>query len=257
MANAFITVYMTGGMKMDRHPVSDYPADARVWEQPTEQMPQKPQLGRLARSVKPHGELIVCTDSLRRTDIPRELRSTVTLRETPSLAGNFFFERWDVIRDVLLERTDLDLVYVADGRDVIVVRDPWDYIQPGTLYTCTEPTMLPGLRRWRGQPMGVSGFINDTRYHSSPTIQKWIRRNPNRVALNAGVVAADRKTMLRLAEHMATHRLSEHVQGDYTDMALFNWLAYLEFNVVGSEEWIGAKCHWEIDAPKARVLHVP
>lgn len=259
MTSAFITVYMTQGQKMDRHPVSDYPADARVWEHPTAEQPQKPQLGRLAASVKPFGELIVCTDSLNAEDVPADLRDTVTLRPTETLPGNFFFARWDAIRDVLLERTDLDFVYVADGRDVIVVRDPWDYLEPGTVYACTEPAVLYMRRRreWYGQPLGRSGFINDTGFHSSPVIQEWVRQNPDLVALNAGVVAADRDTMLALATRMAEARHDEHVANDYTDMALFNWIAYREFKAVGSEDFIGAKCHLEAEAPRARVLHVP
>lgn len=257
MSNAFITVYMTRGQKMDRHPVNDYPDDRRVWELPTAEDPQKPQIGRLAESVAPWGELIVATDSLKRTDIPAKLKNTVTLRQTDPLEGNFFFERWDAVRDVLRERPDLDYVYVADGRDVVVVKDPWSYIEPGKLYSCTEPATLPALRRWRGQPLGRSGFICDRRFHESPVIEKWIRQNPELVALNAGVVAGDRTTILHLAELMAEHRHADHVQGDYTDMALFNYLAHREFDVVGSIEFIGAKCHVEADAPDARVLHVP
>lgn len=244
MSNAFITVYMTRGPKMDRHPHHDYAADFTV-------------LQRLAESVAPHGDLIVVSDSLTARHIPADLRKSVTVRRVAPLEGNFFMERWDLVRDTLKARTDIESVYVVDGRDVIVVKDPWDFIEPGILYTCTEPARLRELRRWRGQPLGVSGFINDRRFHSSPVIQAWIRQNPQLVALNAGVTGGDRATMLAFATRMAEARLEEHVADDYTDMALFNWVAHREFNVVGSEEYVGAKCHWEADAPRARVLHVP
>lgn len=242
MGNAFVTVYMTGGPVMDRHPHHVYETSFDT-------------LHRLAESVAPWGELIIVTDTLTIEHVPAELRDTVTINTVPPVTDNFFMARWDVIRDTLEARTDLDLVYVADGRDVIVVKNPWDYIEPGTLYTCTEPARLK--RTWRGQPLGRSGFINDLNFHNSPVIRGWIRRHPNLVALNAGVAAADRETMLRLATRMAEARLEEHVQGDYTDMALFNFIAHTEFTVVGSERFIGAKCHLESDAPEARVLHVP
>lgn len=243
MGNAFITVYMTRGPKMVRHPVHDYAADFAVLE-------------RLAESVAPFGELIVCTDSLRLEDVPAHLRHAVTIVDVEPFTGNFFMQRWDAVRDVLLDRTDLDFAYSVDGRDVIVVKDPWEFIQPNTLYSCTEPASLPGLRRWRGQPMSQSGFINDPSFHNSPLIRQWIRQHPNRVALNAGVVGGDRASMLQLATRMAECRHHDHVQGDYTDMALFNVIAY-EQNVATSEEFIGAKCHLEADAPEARILHVP
>lgn len=244
MGNAFITVYMTKNPKMERHPHNEYAVDFTV-------------LQRLAETVAPHGELIVVTDSLTTEHVPAELRDTVTIRSVPPISGNFFMERWDAVRDTLEERTDLDLVYVADGRDVVVVRDPWDYIEPGTLYTCIEPTRLPGLRRWRGQPLGRSGFINDPSFHNSPVIREWITSQRHELALNAGVTAADRETLLAFATRMAEARLEEHVAGDYTDMALYNYIAHREFRVVGSETYIGAKCHLEVDAPQARVLHVP
>lgn len=245
MGNAFITVYMTRGPKMDRHPHHDYAPNFTV-------------LKRLAESVAPHGELIVVSDSLQPRHVPAELRESVTIRKVAPLTGNFFMERWDLIRDTIADRPDLDFVYAVDGRDVIVVDDPWDFIAPGTLYTCTEPVALPGLRRWRGQPLVRSGFINDPSFHRSPTIRQWIRHHPQLVALNAGVSAGDRETMSTFAALMAEHRLDDHVADDYTDMALFNWVAHsMMNNVVGSEAYIGAKCHLIDEAPNAKVLHVP
>lgn len=243
MPNAFITVYMTRGQKMVRHPVHDYPADFTV-------------LQRLAESVAPYGELIVATDSLTKSDIPWRLRKTVTIFPLDPFDGNYFLQRWDGVRDVLRARTDLDYVYAVDGRDVVVVRDPWEFMEPGTLYPCTEPATLPGLKRWRGQPLGRSGFINERSYHDSPVLKAWIRANSQRIALNAGVVGGDRATMLAMATRMAECRHHDHMANDYTDMALFQVLAY-EHRVVASEEFIGAKCHLEADAPNARVLHVP
>lgn len=243
MGNAFITVYMTRGPKMDRHPHHDYPANFTV-------------LARLAESVVKHCELIIATDSLTANDIPKQLRDKVTIFPIAPFDGNFFLQRWDAVLEVLETRTDLEYVYAVDGRDVVVMADPFDFMEAGTLYPCTEPATLPGLRRWRGQPLGMSGFINDRSYHSSPVVRTWIRRNANRVALNAGVVGGDRDTMLALTKRMSECRHHDHMANDYTDMALFQVLAY-EHRVVASEEFIGAKCHTEVEAPKARVLHVP
>jgi hypothetical protein len=246
VGRAFVTVYMTRGQKMTRHPVHNYRPDFKV-------------LTRLAESVAPYGELIVVTDSLTPKHVPSHLRGSVTIRRVAPLRDNFFMARWDAIRDTLHTRPDLELVYAVDGRDVVVVKDPWDYIQAGILYTCTEPShLIVGRgRRWLGQPLGRSGFINDIGYHPSPVVRTWIRRHRGLVALNAGVVAADRATMLKFATRMAEARLEDHMREDYTDMGLFNWVAHSEFQTVGSEEFIGSKCHLEADAPKARVLHVP
>lgn len=244
MGNAFITTYLTRP-KMERHPHKHWPVDFEV-------------LQRLAQSVAPYGELIVCADELTRRQVPHDLRRSVTIWPVTRPVGNVYFERWDVVRDVLTARTDLDLVYAVDARDVIVVKDPWDYIESETLYTCTEVVSHRVLPRWRGQPLGVSGFINDRSFHSSPVIQQWIRDNPALVALNAGVTAADRATMLGFASLMAEGRLEDHVANDYTDMALYNFTAYNSgYQVVGSETFIGAKCNSQAEAPNARVIHVP
>lgn len=242
MTDLFITTYLTRP-KMTRHPHKSWPLNFDL-------------LKRLGDSVAPHAELVVCADQLPQRRIPLNLRNHVTIHPVTRPVENVYFERWDLIRDVLQSRQDARWVYACDARDVIVVRDPFDFMEPGVLYTCTEPASLPGLRRWRGQPLGVSGFINDRKFHSSSVIQKWVRENPRLVALNAGVVAADRATMLRFATRMAEERHAPHVARDYTDMALFNYLAYTEFDVVGSEQFIGAKCHTETEAPEARVIHV-
>lgn len=245
MSNAFITTYLTKPT-MERHPHQDWPIGFK-------------HLDRLAESVAPHGELIVCADELTMDHVPEHLRPKVTIHRVTTPVTNVYFERWDHVRDVLETRPDLDLVYVTDARDVIVVADPWDYMQPVTLYACTEPETLIVRRNrlWHGQPLGRSGFICDMSFHNSPVIQAWIQANPDLVALNAGVTAADRATLLDFATRMATARLDEHVSNDYTDMALYNYLAHTEFTVVGSEEFIGAKCHLADQAPNARVLHVP
>lgn len=240
---AFITTYLTRP-KMDRHPHKHWPVDFEV-------------LDRLARSVAPYGELVVAADELTERHVPADLRHAVTIWPVTRPVGNVYFERWDTVRDVLTARTDIDLAYAVDARDVYAVKDPWNYIQPGTLYTCTEVLRHRVLPRWRGQPLGVSGFINDPGFHPSPVVRQWIREHPNLVALNAGVSAGDRDTMLAFATRMAQIRLEPHMAGDYTDMAAFNYVAHSEFTVVGSTEFIGAKCQSPSEAPQARVVHVP
>jgi hypothetical protein len=243
-SNAFITTYLTKP-KMERHPHKDWPVSFEV-------------LQRLAESVQPYGELIVCADELQPRHVPKALRGTVTVFPVTAPIGNVYFERWDLVRDVLTQRTDLTFAYAVDARDVIVMKDPWEFIEPRTLYTCTEVVSHRILPRWRGQPLGLSGFINDKSFHSSPIIQRWIRQNPDLVALNAGVTGADRETLLAFATLMADRRLEAHVANDYTDMSLFNFVAYNSgFPVVGSEEFIGAKCNTAAEAPRARVIHVP
>lgn len=244
MTQAFISHYLTKP-KMERHPHKDWPVDFTV-------------LQRLAESVAPWGELIVCADELTADQVPKNLRDTVTIHTVTAPVDNVYFERWDITRDVLRARTDLTHAYTVDARDVIVMKDPWDFIQPRTLYTCTEVVGHKILPRWRGQPLGVSGFITAKSYHSSPVIQRWIKQNANLVALNAGVTGADRETLLAFATLMADRRLEDHVKNDYTDMALFNFVAYNSgFTVVGDENYIGAKCNSAEEAPNARVIHVP
>lgn len=230
---------------MDRHPHKDWPVDFTV-------------LQRLAESVAPWGELIVCADELTTAQIPANLRDTVAIHTVTHHIDNVYFERWDLTRDVLKLRTDLTHAYTVDARDVIVVKNPWDFINPRTLYTCTEVVGHKILPNWRGQPLGRSGFITAKSYHRSPVIQRWIKQNANLVALNAGVTGADRETLLAFATLMADRRLEAHVRNDYTDMALFNFVAYNSgFTVVGRTDLIGAKCQDAIEAPNARILHVP
>jgi len=245
MSNAFVTMYLTRP-KMDRHPHKDWPVNFD-------------QLHRLAASIEGYGELVVCADELTMDDVPPGFRRFVSIHRVIGSVENVYLERWDIVRDLLTKRTDLDLVCVCDARDVIVVGDPWQ-IEPGQLYTCSEPETLRVGRRgrqiWYGQPLGRSGFINDPAFHANPMISQWIAANQDLTALNAGVAVADRATMHEFATLMAEWRLDDSMKGDYTDMALFNFVAHRDFTVVASEDYIGAKCHTEAEAPNARILHV-
>jgi hypothetical protein len=76
--NAFITTYLTKP-KMDRHPHKDWPVSFEV-------------LQRLAESVQPYGELIVCADELKPHHVPKDLRSSVTVFPVTAPIGNVYFE---------------------------------------------------------------------------------------------------------------------------------------------------------------------
>jgi len=127
---------------------------------------------------------------------------------------NPYFQRWFNIYQYLRDNP-AKWVWVTDGTDVVMLREPWDHMQPGKLYMGYEPTVV-----------GCPWMLN-----SHPTHKEWVQANSQRTLLNAGVVGGDHATVLELCQKLLAEisLMTLDPRPSVGEMAAINKVAYEYF----------------------------
>lgn len=142
----------------------------------------------------------------------------------PSSSMNVYFQRWMHLYQHLRDHPEYKFVWCTDGTDVEVLRDPFENMAPGKLYVGSE-----------------RGFVGSNwmkANHKAKIYQQFIAANSSKTLLNAGVVGADRETLIEFSHKIISiqndieaarfHR-DEPVGKEVGDMAAFNLVAYRHF----------------------------
>jgi len=121
---------------------------------------------------------------------------------------NPYIQRWITYRQHLIDHPEIRYVWCVDATDVQQLQNPFPMMKPGVLYT-----------GWENQIVGCEWM----RQHTASL--PWIDANPDRTLLNAGVVGADRQTMLTFIGRLLGY-WSENKADKPGDMGYFNRAAY-------------------------------
>lgn len=124
---------------------------------------------------------------------------------------NPYFARWFYYRDHVASLDVHSLVWLTDGTDVTMLRDPFPHMKWGVLYVGDEQgstLQSPWLRKYH-----YHDFFNGMFDTPFPL-------------LNAGLCGGDRNTVLEFCNIMCERA---GLEGQLTDMALFNYTAYIDF----------------------------
>lgn len=128
---------------------------------------------------------------------------------------NPYIQRWVSYRQWLIDHPEIRMVWCVDATDVQQLADPFPMMRPGVLYT-----------GWENQIVGCDWMRNH--HHASAA---WIADNADRTLLNAGVVGADRATMLTFIGRLLSAWSADPADAA-GDMGYFNRAAYSMPNVV-------------------------
>lgn len=137
---------------------------------------------------------IVFTDSL---ELPEGVRVA------PST--NPYFDRWTHYAAFLREHTEVEFAFCVDATDVLMLNDPFPHMEPGKLYSGSEPKRL-----------ACDWMI----YHHQP-LARWLKANRDLPLLNCGLLGGDRETVILISEQILAER-----GGAVMDMGPFNHAAY-------------------------------
>jgi len=174
-------------------------------------------LSSLLKSLKNH-QAVVIHDSLDAQDT-----KTVTYERVEGVI-NPYWQRWVSYFEYLRSHPEIGFAWCVDGTDVELLGDPWD-LEPDTLYVGSEQNTL-------GYPWLVQ---------KHPGYKDFIKQDPGRQMLNAGLVGGDRGTLMSfihdlMREHFdrAIGRFHKQVDHDtgLADMAAFNYVAYTLYEPV-------------------------
>ena len=151
---------------------------------------------------------------------------TVILCDFPTEHPNFrqvdgglspYIQRWISYRHYLTQHPEVRFVWCVDATDVESLQNPFSGMQPGTLYC-----------GWENQIVGCT-WMRDNHQCA------WIDANADKTLLNAGVVGADRETMLTFCSKIIALWSAAAARGQADkagDMAYFNQAAYSMTNIV-------------------------
>lgn len=128
---------------------------------------------------------------------------------TDAKIDNPYFARWVAYRDFLRTVDPNSFVWAVDGTDVDMLRNPFNEMKRDVLYVGCE----------HGQTTGSSWLVN---HHPNPMYTDMYKgRLP---LLNAGLVGGTARMVLAFCELMAISKV------EYTDMAVFNYIAHRHFS---------------------------
>lgn len=121
---------------------------------------------------------------------------------------NPYLQRWIASYRYLRDH-ESHWVWMTDGTDVEMLREPWGLMREGALYVGHEPTVLdiPWMRQ------------------NHPPYQQWIAENGGAQLLNAGVVGGDHATLLDFTADMVREIFRVGPSKVKGDMAAFNYVA--------------------------------
>lgn len=129
------------------------------------------------------------------------------------VSENPYIQRWITYRQYLVAHPEIRWVWCVDATDVQALRDPFEDMQPGILYT-----------GWENQILGCAWML---KHHQAS--RAWIEVNRNLPLLNAGVAGGDRQTMLTFTDrliHLWVAAKRGHVEDRAGDMGFFNRAAH-------------------------------
>jgi hypothetical protein len=106
-----------------------------------------------------------------------------------------------------LKTVDAQWVWLTDGSDVEMLREPWDEMRVGTLYVGDEPCTIG--KPWLTEHHQIYG--------------KWIGNNRHLPMLNCGLVGGDYATVLEFLGDMVRELARAYGHVDY-EMGSFNYL---------------------------------
>jgi len=159
-------------------------------------------------SLSTHGKLVVLHDCFNSRDTALSWERI----EAPEVA---YRQRWLSQWQWLRRHPEVRFVWLVDATDVIMLREPWEQMRPGVLYTGWEPTKV-----------GCEWI----RQHSKK-VSMWVRRHSERQLLNCGVVGGDRETIMNLC--MKMNDLWANTRADALhEMVFFNMAAAEHIAVV-------------------------
>jgi hypothetical protein len=136
---------------------------------------------------------------------------------------NPYFERWVAVYRWLRAHPEVGRVWCVDGTDVRMLRDPFDEMEPDTIYTGYEPSTLR------------SKWMLD--HHPDKNLQEFMKGSPNLPLLNAGLLGGSREDVMGFAHAMVKMWFDDHIDwimgwekgrvcdASSGDMAVFNYVA--------------------------------
>jgi hypothetical protein len=124
--------------------------------------------------------------------------------------GNPYFQRWRNIATLLQEYDDDDLVWCVDATDVVMLHDPFPHMQPGVLYSGSEPRSVKGGTKH-----------HEWLYDNHPSRIEFYESHPELLFMNPGILGGSAADVLAACE-----ALGDEPDVEMTDMGAWQQIAH-------------------------------
>ena len=137
---------------------------------------------------------------------------------------NLYYRRWLLAYQYLRDHPEIDKVWVTDGTDVDMLREPWHGMEEGSIYVGSEPKTLDD--EWM--------IAN----HKAESFQKFLSSNYDKPMLNAGLLGGSRSDVMDYAHKISRQWFDleslrfwkkDAPAPEMGDMAAFNLVGYGHF----------------------------
>lgn len=159
---------------------------------------------------------VVIADELRTVPKGSMLADISDLGDLTTPSGGPYFNRWVYFLRWLYDNQHiLDWVWLTDGSDVTMLREPWGQMEEGVLYLGSE-VMLVGC-----------DWMQNVNHHPTPIEQMFVDSHRDSKLLNAGLVGGHVTTVMTFL----TSLLVQWAEAGFpakSDMAIFNLTAYCD-----------------------------
>jgi glycosyltransferase involved in cell wall biosynthesis len=125
---------------------------------------------------------------------------------------NPYYFRWKAIR-AYLKQAQHDFVFCCDATDVTMLKNPFEHMSGYNLYVGDEPDTLKN--KWL------------THHHDTELLRTFFKTNSQLPLLNAGLLGGKQDVVLAFLDGLVQVLHPEFA--GYTDMGVFNYIAYLYF----------------------------
>ena len=163
-------------------------------------------------------KIVILTDGI---DSSKD--GNVEFIKVETFVKNIYFQRWISYYRYLLENRDsIDKLFITDGSDVVMLRNPFDSMKENVLYVGDEPNMT-----------GCEWMVKN---HPHKDLQKFIIGNTD-VLLNAGLCGGSVEIVMEFLNKFLSFYFRS-VSDSYfykspgcgVDMGLFNYILRTHFN---------------------------
>lgn len=143
----------------------------------------------------------------------------------PESDMNLYYRRWLLAYQYLRDHPEVDKVWITDGTDVDMLREPWHGMEEGSIYVGSEPKTLDD--EWM--------IAN----HKAESFQKFLSSNYDKPMLNAGLLGGNRSDVMNYSHKIFRQWFdleslrfwkTDSSSPEMGDMAAFNLVGYSHFS---------------------------
>ena len=148
----------------------------------------------------------------------------VELIRVPEESTNLYYRRWLLAYQYLRDHPEVSDVWVTDGTDVEMLREPWHGMEKGIIYVGSEPRTLD------------DSWMKSN--HGSDKFQRFLQEHYDKTMVNAGLLGGSREDVMSFAHTVFRQWFDgeslrfwnkDTSKQEVGDMAAFNVAAYESF----------------------------